>query len=376
MAENTLSFPDLTLDNFSGNDPDQDAKSFLLTIGNKINFLLGSRATDVAERSRYLFRKKALFSSLLRGQAAEWYADSINDAPIWDHIRTGFIDRFSDDRDKYRHRLRAENCVRGNEELIKNFYHRVKSAVDKGWPLDQNGTQAERDNQQNQRNAIYIEFTVRGLKPTGLKRKTHEYLIEHPIATWDAFQTHITSKDVIYTISSELVPNTTSDQDNKLYSLEQPIKDVTALFKEHQVNQVNQSSSRPANADNKSKQKITRFCSYCRRNGQCTADLKPTMIILRDNRNGTTRSAEQFSLMTTIREEDRTLGLRTLRISIRNPYTVIRTTRHPISKPASTQIEAEIQTQIDSIIKTDQVIFGPMDAITLSKLSINSMIDE
>ena len=267
MAENTLSFPDLTLDNFSGNDPDQDAKSFLLTIENKINFSLGSRATDVAERSRYLFRKKAFFSSLLRGQAAEWYADSINDAPIWDHIRTGFIDRFSDDRDKYRHRIRAENCVRGNEELIKNFYHRVKSAVDKGWPLDQNGTQAERDNQQNQRNALYIEFTVRGLKPTGLKRKTHEYLIEHPIATWDAFQTYITSKDVIYTISSELVPNTTSDQDNKLYSLEQPIKDVTALFKEHQMNQVNQSSSRPANADKKSRQKITRFCSYCRRNG-------------------------------------------------------------------------------------------------------------
>ena len=177
MAENTVSFLDLALDKFSGNEPDQDAKSFLLTVENKINFSPGSRPTDIPERARYLFRKKALFSSLLRGPAAEWYADSINDAATWDQIRTAFIDRFPDKRDKYRHRITAENCVRGNEELIKNFYHRVKSAVDKGWQLDPNGTNAERDNQQNQRNAKYIEFTVRGLRPTGLKRKAHEYLI-------------------------------------------------------------------------------------------------------------------------------------------------------------------------------------------------------
>ena len=64
--------------------------------------------------------------------------------------------------------------MRGNEELIKNFYPRVKSAVDKGWPLDPNVTEAERDNQQNQKNAEDIEFTVRGLKPNGLKRKAQE----------------------------------------------------------------------------------------------------------------------------------------------------------------------------------------------------------
>ena len=69
-------------------------------------------------------------------------------------------------------------------------------------------------------------------------RKAHEYLIEHPIATWDAFQTHITSTDVIYTNSSELVPNATSDQNIKLHSLEQQIKELTALFKEQQVNQI------------------------------------------------------------------------------------------------------------------------------------------
>ena len=116
MAENRVSFTDLALDNISGNDPDQDAKSFLPTVENKINFSLGSRPTDNAERTRYLIRKKALFSSFLPGPAAEWNADSINDAATWDQIRTAFIDRFSEDRDKYRHKITAEICVPGNED--------------------------------------------------------------------------------------------------------------------------------------------------------------------------------------------------------------------------------------------------------------------
>ena len=121
MAENTVSIPDFALVKFSGNDLDQDAKSFLLTVENKMNFILGSRPVDNAERARYLFRKKALFSPLLRRPAPEWYADSINDAATWDQNKTAFLDRFSDDRDKYRHRILAENCVRGNEDLTKNF---------------------------------------------------------------------------------------------------------------------------------------------------------------------------------------------------------------------------------------------------------------
>ena len=196
--------------------------------------------------------------------------------------------------------------MQGNEKLIKIFYHRFKSAVDKGRPIDPNGTQNERDNQQNQRNATFIEFIVRGFKPTGLKREAHEYLIEHPNATWDAFQTHITSKDVIYTIGSELVPNATSDQNTKLHSVEQQIKELTALSKEQQVNQITQPNSRPANADNKSRQKMTRFCSYCRRNGHTLmyCRIKLSMIRLKDNRLELTKSVAQSSLMTTIREKN------------------------------------------------------------------------
>ena len=56
MAENTVSFSDLALEKFLCNDPDEDAKSLLSRIQNKINFSLGPQPTDVAERGRYLIR--------------------------------------------------------------------------------------------------------------------------------------------------------------------------------------------------------------------------------------------------------------------------------------------------------------------------------
>ena len=90
------------------------------------------------ERGRYFFRKKALFSSLLRGPAAEWYTDNIEDGHDWQHIGTHFLTRFSDNRDKYRYRITDENSVRGNEKIMKNYFHRVKRAVDRGWPDKRN----------------------------------------------------------------------------------------------------------------------------------------------------------------------------------------------------------------------------------------------
>ena len=68
------------------------------------------------------------------------------------------------------------------------------------------------------------------------------------------------------------------------------------------------------------------------------------MIRLKDNKLELTKNAAQSALMITINEEDRTLGLRTLKISISNPDTETRKTRHPIDKLASTQIGAEIKT--------------------------------
>ena len=68
MAENSASFPDLALDKLLGNDPDQDAKPFQLTVENKIMFSPESRQIDNAKRPRYLFRKKLYFLHFFEDQ--------------------------------------------------------------------------------------------------------------------------------------------------------------------------------------------------------------------------------------------------------------------------------------------------------------------
>ena len=98
MAATHLAYPDLALDKFSGTDPDQDAESFIQSIERKIIFALGDAPANPDALANYTFRKKALFSSLLRGPAAEWYESNVEAATPWNDIRTGFVARFSDGR--------------------------------------------------------------------------------------------------------------------------------------------------------------------------------------------------------------------------------------------------------------------------------------
>ena len=80
----------------------------------KIDFALGDAPADPDELVSYTFRKKALFSSLLRRPAAEWYENKSENATTWAATREQFITRFSDGRNKFRHRMEVEHCVRGN----------------------------------------------------------------------------------------------------------------------------------------------------------------------------------------------------------------------------------------------------------------------
>ena len=80
MAATLLAYPDLALDKFSGTDPNQDAEFFIQLIERKINFALGDAPANPDAFANYNFLKKALFPSLLRGPAAEWYGSTIEAA--------------------------------------------------------------------------------------------------------------------------------------------------------------------------------------------------------------------------------------------------------------------------------------------------------
>ena len=101
MANTPLAYPDLVIDNFSITDLDQDAETVLQLIERKINFALWDGPGDAGELANYTFRKKALFSFLLRGPAAEWYESKITNATTWDNVWKNFMSRFSNRRNKF-----------------------------------------------------------------------------------------------------------------------------------------------------------------------------------------------------------------------------------------------------------------------------------
>ena len=208
MAAAHLACPYLAVDKFSGTDPDQDAESLIQLIERKINFALGDAPADAGELVNYTFRKKALFSSLLRGPATEWYESNITNATTWENVRTNFINRFSDGRNKFRYRVEVEHCIRGDGKEIRNFLHSIKRTVDRGWPDDMNGIEfaqqnAERAAQGRQRRQRYMDYSLRGLRPRYLQRKAQEYLMERPKATWN---NQIIQKDLILEVSSTFYP--------------------------------------------------------------------------------------------------------------------------------------------------------------------------
>ena len=122
---------------FSCTEPEDDADAFVKQVEHKIKITLGQLPTPVLIEETYLFRQRALFASLLRGPALDWYVANIDEddaAHTWDFIKREFRTRFTGGRDGYRFRIPAENIKRTEIELIKTYLQRVKKIVDQGWP--------------------------------------------------------------------------------------------------------------------------------------------------------------------------------------------------------------------------------------------------
>ena len=176
-----------------------------------------------------MIRQRALFGSILSGPPAQWYQGLSAILPC-DEIRDQFIDRFTDDKDKYRKRIEAENIKRQPDELIKSYIHRLSTAEERGWP---NPTFND-----DQRTAKKMEFFVRGLSPPGLKQKAHQFLTESPPATCQQLKDHIVTKDFSFAVSSEFTGIASSSVDNKLEieGIKDQLKELTELMKDHKTN--------------------------------------------------------------------------------------------------------------------------------------------
>ena len=162
--------------------------------------------------------------------------------------------------------MEVELCVRGDGEEIRNFLHRIKKIVDKGWPDDMEGIAegdraAERQAHGRQRRQRYIDYTLRGLRPRYLQGKAQEYLMEHPNATWNDFSTRIIQRDVSYQVSSNFLKDEEQTK-VQLASLRKEMKNLRSELQEHRVNALE--NTRQPDPNQKGRQNGTRFCNYCR----------------------------------------------------------------------------------------------------------------
>ena len=87
---NIVAYPSISLENFTGLDPRENVADFLSLLERNIEFSLRVRAGPADAQNDYDTRRKALFGSVLRGPAAQWF-DSLPPAEPWYDVRTGFL---------------------------------------------------------------------------------------------------------------------------------------------------------------------------------------------------------------------------------------------------------------------------------------------
>ena len=166
--------------------------------------------------------------------------------------------------------MEVEHCIRGDGEEIRNFLHRIKRTVDKGWPDHLNGIEAadhaaERTAQGQQRRQRYIDYSLKGLRPRYLQHRAQEYLLENPNATWNDFSTRIIQRDVSFQVFSNFLDDEEQTK-AQMATLGQEMTNLRSELQEHRVNAV-EGNTRTVDPNQKGRQNATRFCNYCRTNG-------------------------------------------------------------------------------------------------------------
>ena len=159
-----------------------------------------------------------------------------------------FITRFSDGRNKLRHRLE-----------VKHY-----------WPDNMNGIpnaqqNAERTTEKRQQKQRYMDYNLRGFKPNYLHLTAQEQLKDYPNATWKDFLTHNIQEDLMLQISSNFLHDVEQIK-TELATLGQEMRNLRVELQEHRVIAM-EGNSRPWARTQRGKQKTVRLCNYCHKNG-------------------------------------------------------------------------------------------------------------
>ena len=115
MADAPISLSNVSLTTFSGNDLSQSALDFWNSVDQKVKFSLGVVPTDADKKKSYENRQRSLFGSLLTDTALERF-NTVDEAKVLNDIKSDFLDRFTDGRDKFKQRLEVENASRQEGE--------------------------------------------------------------------------------------------------------------------------------------------------------------------------------------------------------------------------------------------------------------------
>ena len=179
-------------------------------------------------------------------------------AETWDDVRTGFSNRFTEEKDKCRKRIEVENIRRQPDDLIKSYVHRVAKAVEKGWPDP--FTDAQRQTK-------CMDFFVRRLTPPPLKQKAHQFLIETPHATWEQLRNHVSTKDLSCAVSIDFTGSASSCIDNKMEidGMKDQLQELASLMKNNGISAAYNSN------ELRNRRNHTRFCKFCRKSGHTIA---------------------------------------------------------------------------------------------------------
>ena len=204
--------------------------------------------TITAINLAYPFAASDKFSCIEPDTDAESFLQLTEATTLWNGMKMNFITRCSEGRNKFRHRLEVQHC----------------------WPDDTNGIpnaqeNAERTTQKRQQKQKYMNYNLRGLKPSYLQLKAREQLMEYPNATRNDFSTHNIQEDIMLQVCSNFLHDVEQTK-IELRSMRQELRNLRVELQEHRPNAM-KGSYRPWAPNQKEKQKPARFCTYCHKDG-------------------------------------------------------------------------------------------------------------